>query len=369
MIRIVTSAVTALAIATTSLSAMDSAASEQEVKSGFFDRFHFKGDLRVRHEIIEKDGSADKNRERFRFRYGMNVDITDDILVETAISTGKYSPTSGNVTFRDDENIQNYFMDTVKIDVADIKYSFGNSWVKVGKSKLAVYKPIKTQLTWDGDLRVEGINYGYKDSTSMITLGANRIHREKGNKDGSNINMFIAQYVQKLKVDDAKVNLGAAYYYYDGVKGNTTPYGKGNGNTLDGSDLYTEDYGIAEGFAEIKYKDLMGKPFKTALTVVYNTQASKDNFGYDIGAQLGSAKKVGQWQVAAGYRDVEKDAVFAAHSDSDFGGGGTDSKGYFFKAKHHFAKNVYVAGWWHWSKLGDTNVDYHRSQLDLILKF
>jgi hypothetical protein len=78
---------------------------------------------------------------------------------------------------------------------------------------------------------------------------------------------------------------------------------------------------------------------------------------------------VGQWQVGATYRDIEKDAVYGAHNDSDFSGGGTDSKGYYVKAKYVFAKNVDIAGWWNWSKIGDTELDYHRTQLDVILKF
>jgi len=61
----------------------------------------------------------------------------------------------------------------------------------------------------------------------MIRLGVNRLHREKGHKGGANakdINIFVAQYVNTQKLDKAKINLGAAYYLYDGVKGSTTPY-------------------------------------------------------------------------------------------------------------------------------------------------
>ncbi len=341
-----------------------------ENKNGFFDRFHFKGDLRLRHEIVEKEGSTDVNHERFRFRYNMNVDITDDIVLETAISSGKYNPTSGNETFREDENIQDYFLDTLKIDIADVKYSFGNSWIRVGKSAHHIYRPIKTQLVWDNDIRLEGINFGYKDDNTMIRVGANRVDRED-EEPGENINILLAQYVKTLKLDNSKLNLGAAYYHYTNVKGNTSPYGSKKNNTPDASDsdLYAEDYQIAEAFAEIKFKDVMGMPFKAALTVANNFGASNDNVGYDVSAQLGSAKEVGDWQAGATYRDVEKDAVFGAHNDSDFSGGGTDSKGYYFKAKYKFAKNVDVAGWWNWSKLGDSERDYHRTQLDVILKF
>ncbi len=261
-------------------------------------------------------------------------------------------------------------MDELKIDILDIKYSFDNSWIRAGKSKHHIYRPVKTQLVWDNDIRLEGINYGYKDDSNMIRVGANRVHREHQYKDGEHINIFLAQYVNTQKLDEAKLNFGAAYYYYDGVKGNTVQSKNGFKNNSNAGGIYTEDYGILEAFGEFKQKDLvMGMPFKAALTLACNTLASNDNFGYDISAQLGDTKKVGDFKIGATYRDVQKDAVYGAHNDSDFSGGGTDSKGYYFKGKYKFAKNVDVGAWFNWSKLGDTEIDYHRTQLDVILKF
>lgn len=349
---------------------------EKVKRDGFWGRFHAKGDLRLRQEVIDTDdfkavaGDKDKDRERYRFRYSVNVDITDNILLETAISSGKYNPTSGNVSFKSDESIQDYFVDELKIDIADIKYSFDNSWLRVGKAKHHIYRPIGTQLVWDNDIRLEGLNYGFKDDNTMIRLGVNRLHREKGHKteneaNAKDINIFVAQYVHTQKIDNAKVNLGAAYYHYDGVKGATYPYGsfKNNSNV---SGLYTQDYQIAEAFVELKLKDVAGMPFKIAAIGVYNFGASDDNIGYDVSAELKMTKK---WKAAATYRDIEKDAVFGAHNDSDFSGGGTDSTGYYVKTKYKFAKNVDIAGWWNWSELGDTDKKYHRTQLDVILKF
>ncbi|MCW8955130.1 MAG: putative porin, partial [Sulfurimonas sp.] len=330
MKKIVLSTIAALAVATTSLSAtqfyqdkngqvfttaaegrvaidLEEAAKvlnsveepKEKILGGFFDRFHAKGDLRLRQETIEKEGSADVNRERYRFRYSLDVDVTDNITLETGISSGKYNPTSGNVSFKSGENIQEYFIDELKIDILDIKYALENSWIRVGKQKHNIYRPNKTQLVWDNDIRLEGVNYGYEDENTMIRVGANRVHREKDNRDGGNINIFLAQYVHTQKLEDAKLNLGAAYYHYDNVKGNTDPYGSFKGNTsevVNGVTVYKEDYGIVEAFAELKVKDLvMGMPFKTSLSLAYNAQASDDNFGYDISAELAMTKK---WKAA-----------------------------------------------------------------------
>ena len=369
MNKIVLSALAALTLGTVSVTANDI---KQETTNGFFDRFHAKGDMRLRYETIEKGEGAsasNKYRTRYRFRYNLNVDITDNILLETAISSGRYNPTSGNVTFKDDDNWADYFVDELKLDIADIKYSFGDSWIRAGKSAHHIYRPIKTQLIWDNDIRLEGVNYGYKDGSNTIRVGVNRVHRESGYKIGDDINIFIGQYVNTQKLGSAKLNLGGGYYYYDGVKGNTVQSKNGfKGNSNVGG-LYTEDYGILEAFGELKYKDVMGKPFKTALTLAYNTLADDDNFGYDISVEYGATKKVGDWKAAATYRDIDKDAVYGAHNDSDFSGGGTDSNGYYIKGKYKFAKNVDLGAWLNWSKLTDAETDYHRVQLDAILKF
>jgi len=355
-------------IVTMSMAAQDVPV-KQVAENGFFDRVHAKGDLRLRYEAIERDDKDDKYRERYRLRYAINFDITDNFILETAISSGKYNPTSGNVTFRDDENIADYFIDVLKIDILDLAYKFDNSWVRVGKSKHYIYRPIKTQLVWDNDIRLEGVNYGYKDDSSMIRVGVNRVNRESGYEDGDDINIFLVQYVSTQKLGSAKMNLGAGYYYYDGVKGNTVQSANGfKQNSNDGS-VYTEDYGILELFGELKYKDVMGKPFKTALTLAYNTLADADNFGYDFSMEYGATKKVTDWKLGFTYRDIQKDAVYGAHNDSDFSGGGTDSKGYYIKGKYKFAKNVDLGAWFNWSKLGDDETDYHRVQLDAILKF
>ncbi len=362
-------ALTSIAMAAGDLDVAKETPLKEETTKSFFDRFHAKGDMRLRYETIEKGENDNKYRTRYRFRYALNVDITDNFLLETAISSGRYNPTSGNVTFKNDDNWADYFVDVLKVDIIDIKYSFDNSWIRAGKSKHYIYRPIKTQLVWDNDIRLEGVNYGYKDESGIIRLGANRVHRESGYKDGDAINIFLAQYVHTQKLAKAKLNLGGAYYYYDGVKGNTVQSKNGfKQNSNDGS-VYTEDYGILELFGELKYKDVMGKPFKTALTLAYNTLADDDNFGYDFSMEYGATKKVGDFKLGATYRDIDKDAVYGAHNDSDFSGGGTDSKGYFIKGKYKFAQNVDLGAWLNWSKLGADETDYHRVQLDAILKF
>ncbi|MCW8821755.1 MAG: putative porin, partial [Sulfurovum sp.] len=109
--------------------------------------------------------------------------------------------------------------------------------------------------------------------------------------------------------------------------------------------------------------------------VAYNTAADDNNFGYDLGVQLGKAKNVGDWQVKYSYTDIQEDAVFGAHSDSDNFGGGTAAKGHAIRTKYKFGKNTYLAGTFFFntlygSKVGDpADADYERVQLDAIITF
>ncbi|HFU76999.1 MAG TPA: hypothetical protein ENK68_00655, partial [Epsilonproteobacteria bacterium] len=183
-----------------------------------------------------------------------------------------------------------------------------------------------------------------------------------------------AQYVHKTKLESAKLNLGAGIYYYDGLKGNTELFGKSKGNTVNNGE-YTNDYHIVEGFGELQLKDVFGKPLKVAAGVTYNFGADDNNFGYDLGVQLGKAKHVGDWQVKYSYTDLQEDATLGAYSDSDNFGGGTGAKGHAIRAKYKAGKNLYIAGNFFFDTLyaskskTDVEADYERVQLDVIVKF
>ena len=348
---------------------------EVETTNTFLDRIHFKGDLRLRYESIERDDTDNKYRNRYRLRLGTKVDLMDNLQFEVGMRSGFANPTSGNQTFHDDQPLSDYFLQSFRFNILDLAYKFDNSMVKVGRQSYMMYRPIKSQLVWDNDVSMNGINYQYNDDTKIITLGVNQPTLEESSMAQDNVNLFLAQYVHKTKLGDTKLNLGAGVYYYDGLKGNTTLFGKDKGNTVvDG--VYTNDYNIVEGFAEVQFKDILGMPFKIAASVAYNAAADDNNLGYDVAFQLGKAKHVGNWQVKYSYTDIEEDAVFAAYSDSDNFGGGTAARGHAIRAKYKMGKNLYLAGNFFFNELYEskskkegTEPNYERVQLDCIVKF
>jgi len=366
-----TIALSTLALAETATTTAAVKKSENTV----FDRIHAKGDLRLRYESIERDDKDNKYRNRYRLRLGIKVDVTDNLIFESGMRSGFANPTSGNQTFKDDEALSDYFWQSLRFNILGLSYKADNATYKVGRQPYMMYRPIKSQLVWDNDVSMNGVNYQYKDDTKLITLGINQPTLEEASVAKDDVTLLIAQYVHKTKVDAGKVNLGAGAYIYDGLKGNTTLFGKSKGNSLDANDLYTNDYHIVEGFAELQLKNVLGKPLKLAAGVAYNAGADDNNFGYDVAVQLGKAKRVGDWQVKYSYTDLQEDAVLGAYSDSDNFGGGTAARGHALRAKYKAGKNLYLAGNFFFDELyeskskTDVEADYERVQLDMIYKF
>ncbi len=343
---------------------------------GIFSRVHFKGDLRLRYESIERDDDANKYRNRYRLRLGVKIDLTDNLEFDVGMRSGFGNPTSGNQTFLDDKPLSDYFFQSLRFNVLGLTYKSGNSTYEIGRQAYLMYRPVKSQLVWDNDVSMNGVNYQYKDDTKIITLGINQPTLEENSVAEDDVNLFLAQYVHKTKLNFAKLNLGAGIYYYDGLKGNTTLFGKSKGNTVDANNRYTNNYHLVEGFGELQFKDVLGMPFKVAAGFVYNVAASDNNFGYDLALQLGKAKHVGEWQVKYSYTDLQEDAALGAYSDSDNFGGGTAASGHAIRVKYKFGEHIYLAGNFFFDKLYESNSkvsgmepNYERVQLDAIIKF
>jgi len=344
-------------------------------EKSILDRIHFKGDLRLRYESIERDDKDNKYRNRYRLRLGAKIDLIDNLQFEVGMRSGFANPTSGNQTFWDDQPLSDYFFQSLRFNILGLAYKSDNSTYKVGRQPYMMYRPIKSQLIWDNDVSMNGANYQYKDDTKIITLGVNQPTLEEASKAEDDVNLFVAQYVHKTKLESVKLNVGAGIYYYDGLKGNTTLFGSSKGNTVVNG-AYTNDYHVVEGFAELQLKDVFGKPLKVAAGVTYNFGADDNNFGYDLALQLGKAKNIGDWQVKYSYTDLEDDATLGAYSDSDNFGGGTAAKGHAIRAKYKMGKNLSLAGNFFFNELYESKsrIDgmepkYERVQLDCIVKF
>ena len=89
--------------ATLGIVAIVSAASTglAEEKAVWSDRISLKGDLRLRHEIIDEDAKDTRNRTRLRARLSLQGTVNDEVDVHLRLASGSDDPVSTNQSLDD----------------------------------------------------------------------------------------------------------------------------------------------------------------------------------------------------------------------------------------------------------------------------
>ena len=78
-----------------------------------------KGDTRYRHELIDREGANQRNRQRLRVRLGLDAKVNDTVSAGLQLATGGDDPRSTNQTLGDGGP-------NVRLDVAeDTQCRFG----------------------------------------------------------------------------------------------------------------------------------------------------------------------------------------------------------------------------------------------------
>jgi hypothetical protein len=112
---------------------------------------------------------------------------------------------------------------------------------------------------------------------------------------------------------------------------------------LDGDYVWNTAFNRADIAAKVRANPIPAGPTDPT-TNVY----SGGNLGWLARMTVGhlELKQLGDWNVHAGYKWLESDAVIDAFTDSDFGLGGTNLKGYFFGGNLAVAANVWLSARW-----------------------
>lgn len=330
------------------------------------DRVTFKGDVRLRYEAIDEDGEEERNRMRFRTRFGLNAKVSDDVKFVFQLASGGGNPVSTNQTFDDGFSTKDIGVDLAYVDwkINDNLNLYG------GKIKNPLYKAGGVPLVWDGDLNPEGFAMTYKSGGFFGTAGGFSVE-ERSSADDSLL--FVVQAGYRFAVgENASLTAGAGYFSYSNTIGNEPFYnGSSKGNSVDINGDYIYDYKNTEVFAQFD-TEVGDWPLKVYAHAVQNNEVSAEDTGFAVGAKVGSAKKDGEMEFSWTYQDIEADSVIGTFNDSDFGGGGTDSDGHVLKAKYAVSKKIFVGGTLFLNnvdRVQGTEHDYNRLQLDVEFKF
>jgi len=343
----------------------------------WYDNVKLKGDLRYRHEMIKKEDMDTRQRHRIRARLAVEGEVNNEMKAVFQLATGSDDPLSTNQT------LDNAFSTkSIGIDLAYFEYKpskISNLKIKGGKFKNPFVKPGKSELIWDSDWNPEGGTFNYQtknDNLDFTLIGAGLWIDEDSKAD--DVSMMAGQGVFRFHMNEKKssIAVGGSYFYYSNMMDHAALHevddAKGNSSMTnpDNEEIYLNDYELLELSLEINHK-FENTPVTAMFDYVTNTAVDSLETGWLIGLRVGKAKKPGSWAFRYIYREVEKDAVVGAFSDSDFRGGGADAKGHEFGGTYMLAQNTAFSLSYFMNTIGlDADADdCGRLQVDLQLKF
>ncbi len=397
-------------VATTGFSAVDPNAL---TRAADFAKVNSKG---------EPTGNTLEKRERFRVRarLGMLARISKSWSGGIRLATGSTNDrVSTNQTLGQDWNKY-----TLSVDRAYLKYD-PVEWLTVSGGRIP--NPwFSTDLVWDEDLNFEGMAATWKpvlDNGAIkpfLTVGAFPLKEENPPASSGRWMHGVQAGTQWDLNSDMRFKFGLAWYGFKDYEGRVE-----SGNSLDpvsfeplaanygqyeygsrlrqkGNTLFrtnapldvgkTSYWGLASKFRPINLTasvDLAHfDPVHVILTADWvkntafdrneiatrtqgrvNLQDGKDNgYQYKLTVGMPQLKEARDWQVSMAYRYLGSDAVVDAFTDSDFGGGGTNLKGYILGMQYAVDRNAVVGLRW----LSADQIDSfslnanHRFSLDVL---
>ena len=336
--------------------------------SSWTEAMRWKGDFRYRYESFNIEDAPNRHRNRVRARAALIADITPTIEVGLGLASGGDDPVSSNQTLGGGGSTKEIRMDLAYFDWSGLS----NTHIVGGKFSNYIHKSGKNGLLWDGDWRPEGT--GIKWDNGRIFANGLGTWIESDSKKGQSF-AYLTQAGFRIPIgDNARLTAGVGYHVFD-TKGSGSFFGDDNdffGNSFNPiTKTYLHNYEELELFADLSF-ELFGHPSQIFGNFVQNQAVNEFDTAFAMGFKYGQAKNKGQWEFGYVYQDLEADSVLGLLTDSDFGGGGTDSKGHVLKGSFAIYKNFNAKFTYFINdidlKSGEPK-DFNRLQLDLSFKY
>ncbi|MHC8335218.1 putative porin [Pseudomonas sp. LB3P25] len=333
----------------------------------------FKGDVRFREETVHNDGvpnSKDQDRQRIRARLGAYSEINPQVDTGIRIATG-----SNDDARSTNQDLNNYFdKKSIWLDQGYVDYhpdaiknlhlvggKMPQQWVSMG------------DIIWDSDINPEGLaaTYKYPLGGSTELFGSAGHYTLKDNVDGEGVQfkhdlrLYAGQLGARFAITDSmKMTLGGSIYSYDNDKNSACPTSGTvtapcalavNGNSPN------ETFKLYEGFGQLDFSNLP-VPLSLYGQYVNNKDASNDQ---DTGWLAGVKSKIYGFAVDYNYRDVQRNAVVGAFTDSDFANGFTGSRGSKLKVSYELDKNFNLGATYFMATSDQTNASLNKKDSDI----
>ena len=359
----------------------------------WLDKVKWSGDLRLRHETQRREPAVDRNRERFRLRFGFKANPVDPLEIGVRLGTG----TSGDPVSTNQSFSATFDKKALFVDQAYGKYTPW-PWVSLTGGKMEnPFVIIPEGVVWDHDVTPEGVATQFK-STEALPL----IKAFLPVKPFANVGAFVISELSGDAGDPglfgyqvgADINLpwggwtfqpSFAYYDFTAIDGinvaNVTNAPAGNTTVTKGTARhFVTDYNLISWIGKLSTPSVLGQPVALLADYTYNAdnQANDpdaenvdDGGGYTTGLEVGKVtEKLGSWKAFYFRKRLETDAAFGAIADSDFGGGGTNHKGHIFGVQMGLNKYASVGlKYFRTDEIEGTQNRFDTFQADLQLKY
>lgn len=342
-------------------------------------------------EDVFLNTTEDLTRGQVRLRLGVDAALSEQWSVTTRLATGNgVDPTTRNQRLGTDNRPFDVYL-----DLAYLEWRGGlvdDSPALVLRGGRVANPFLHTGLLFDDDLTFDGISAAWQgrpfDTGPRVfaTLGGFALLAEEANPiDGGTQDKYWwgAQLGVEFDVlDDLGVMLAASRHDFMDVVGRrndfnstsrdwTAPAFIAKGNTVfdirNDLDPDTQLFALASDFELLNLMfaiDYRGfAPVHVVLRGDYVENTGFDagdvqgrvgvpvgerNQGWLVDLTVGHPKvgAAGQWNIFAGYRYLQRDAILDAFADSDFHAGGTDAEGFIVGASYGLADNVWLRARW-----------------------
>jgi hypothetical protein len=392
------------------------------------------GDIRFRYEgIYNADIAAnnpDRNRERVRLRFGLGVDVSEELQGKIRLVSGDPNdPISTNQTLTDLFTRKPISLDWAYITISPWK-TFGLDQltgsekpmfsITLGKYPLPMFFPGGSDLVFDADLSPEGLTESFTlwdrpggvFRTFKITAMQWSIKEFSNNSatnlfDATDAWMFGGQVQAQLALTAAlRLTLAIADYWFQRLdviarerNSNsalliTNNVRRFSGAVAGGAPVspascaspftaagciagFLGGFNILNAGAQLDISTPWKQwPLSFFFDVAYNTEAATaDDTGLWLGLRVGRAASKGDLRFTYTFARTETDAVLSVFSYSDFGrNGGTNVLGHFVALDYVLLSRLTLTLKYHFVNFIDRPAGFHnptqsRLQLDAVLSF
>ena len=333
-----------------------------------------KGDVRVRYENIHiedepDNGGRDKDRQRIRARIGAFSQVNPEVEAGIQIASGgSKDARSTNQDLSDYFNKKDLWLDLAYIDYHPLQVPglkvFGGKmkqpWVSMGDT------------IWDGDINPEGAAATYSrkfGDTELFGSAGYYVLQDNIDGDGVQFEHDLRLYAGQVGTrffpgDRFKVTVGGSIYAYDNASDSAAL--RVNGNT-------TDKFRLFEAFGQV---DVLGLPLPLSVygQIAHNAAARGVDADQDQAWLVGVMTRLFDVGIDYNYRDVQRNGVVGAFTDSDFASGFVDSRGHKLKLKYDLSKNFAVGATYFMAKSDAAsrftdNASVNTLQVDVEAKF